>query len=71
MSPQTPEMDPAALARRAAEEFAAGGYLAAQTAALVAIAGALTAKPVECTCPPWGNPNWPHRHGCPAAEGAT
>jgi hypothetical protein len=19
-----------------------------------------------CTCPSWGNPNWPHRHGCPA-----
>lgn len=19
-----------------------------------------------CTCPRWGNPNWPHRHGCPA-----
>lgn len=19
----------------------------------------------ECTCPEWGNPNWPHRHGCP------
>lgn len=20
----------------------------------------------DCTCPSWGNPNWPHRHGCPA-----
>lgn len=20
----------------------------------------------ECTCPTWGNPSWPHRHGCPA-----
>lgn len=19
-----------------------------------------------CTCPPWGNPSWPHRYGCPA-----
>lgn len=30
-----------------------------------------------CTCPSWGNPNWPHRHGCPqdsvdaAASGAA
>lgn len=19
----------------------------------------------SCTCPSWGNPSWPHRHGCP------
>lgn len=42
MSPQKPETDPRALAHRAAEEFATGGYLAAQTAALVATALALT-----------------------------
>jgi hypothetical protein len=23
----------------------------------------------SCTCPSWGNPNWPHRHGCPMVEG--
>jgi len=21
-----------------------------------------------CTCPTWGNPSWPHRHGCPVGE---
>lgn len=20
-----------------------------------------------CTCPAWGNPSWPHQHGCPVA----
>ncbi|XTP37112.1 hypothetical protein ACORG1_13220 [Mycobacterium sp. TJFP1] len=45
MSPQKPETDPRALAHRAAEELAAGGYQAAQTTALVAIAGALTGEP--------------------------
>lgn len=44
MSPQKPETDPRALAYQAAEELAAGGYQTAQTAALVAIAGALAAK---------------------------
>lgn len=49
MSPQKPETDPQALAHRAAEELTSGGYQAAQTTALVAIAGALAAKapPVE------------------------
>lgn len=45
MSPQKPETDPRALAHQAAEELAAGGYQAAQTAALVAIAGALAGEP--------------------------
>lgn len=22
----------------------------------------------HCTCPQWGNPSWPHRHGCPAVK---
>lgn len=44
MSPRRPETDPRALAHRAAEELAAGGYLAAQTTALVAIALALAAR---------------------------
>ena len=25
-------------------------------------------KTVPCTCPSWGNPSWPHRHGCPADD---
>ncbi|KWX66823.1 hypothetical protein [Mycobacterium sp. NAZ190054] len=45
MSPQKPETDPRALAHRAAEELAKGGYQAAQTTALVAIAGALAGEP--------------------------
>lgn len=28
--------------------------------------GATSVWPPGCTCPKWGNPNWPHRFGCPA-----
>jgi hypothetical protein len=34
---------------------------------LVGVRGILQERYGEaCTCPSWGNPNWPHRHGCPA-----
>ncbi len=52
MSAQKPETDPRALAHRAAEELASGGYQAAQTTALVAIAAALTTPRASAGAPP-------------------
>lgn len=44
MSPHTPDTTPAALIARAKAEMAVGGYEAATTCALVAIAEALVAQ---------------------------